>query len=99
MEGVILTTPRVNQNHKSRFIFQARELVKENNEREKVTGKIYVTSPLLEVNGLFPSTVVILEGNLYQPSPPLNPDGFNFADYLQRQGVFFGITGKFCQRN
>ncbi|WPF88464.1 ComEC/Rec2 family competence protein [Cyanobacterium aponinum AL20118] len=91
VEGVILTTPRVNQNHKSRFIFQARELVKENNEREKVTGKIYVTSPLLEVNGLFPSTVVILEGNLYQPSPPLNPDGFNFADYLQRQGVFSGL--------
>lgn len=91
VEGVILTTPRVNQNHKSRFLFQARELVKENNEREKVTGKIYVTSPLLEVNGLFPSTVVILEGNLYQPSPPLNPDGFNFADYLQRQGVFSGL--------
>ncbi|WP_330203489.1 ComEC/Rec2 family competence protein [Cyanobacterium sp. Dongsha4] len=92
VEGVILTTPRVNQNHKSRFIFQARELVKENNEREKVTGKIYVTSPLLEVNGLFPSTVVILEGNLYQPSPPLNPDGFNFAEYLQRQGVFSGLS-------
>lgn len=91
VEGVILTTPRVNQNHKSRFIFQARELVRENNEREKVTGKIYVTSPLLEVNGLFPSTVAILEGNLYQPSPPLNPDGFNFADYLQRQGVFSGL--------
>lgn len=92
IEGVILTTPRINQNRKAKFIFQPQELINENNQREKVTGKVYVTSPLLSVNGLFPSTLVSLQGNLYQPSPPLNPDGFDFADYLRRQGVFSGLS-------
>lgn len=92
IEGVILTTPRVNQNHKAKFIVEARQLVGENSYRKEVRGKVYVTSPLLAVNGLFPSTVVSLQGNLYKPSPPLNPDGFDFADYLRRQGVFSGLS-------
>ncbi len=92
IEGVILTTPRINQNRKAKFIFQPRELIEENNQREKVMGKVYVTSPLLDVNGLFPSTLGSLEGNLYKPSPPLNPDGFDFADYLRRKGVFSGLS-------
>lgn len=92
IEGVILTTPRVNQNHKAKFIVEARQLVGENSYRKEVRGKVYVTSPLLAVNGLFPSTVVSLQGNLYKPSPPLNPDGFDFADHLRRQGVFSGLS-------
>lgn len=92
VKGVVLTTPRVNQNHKAKFIFQAQELMGENGEGKRVTGKVYVTSSLLDAHGLFPSTLVSLEGSLYLPSPPLIPDGFDFADYLQRQGVFSGLS-------
>ena len=35
-----------------------------------------------------------LTGNLYQPQNSLNPWGFNFADYLSRDGIFTGLSAK-----
>ena len=92
VEGKIVTTPRINQKQKGKFIFQAQQLVNENSQAEEVTGKVYVTAPLLQVTGLYPSMTIRLTGNLYQPQNSLNPWGFNFADYLSREGIFTGLS-------
>ncbi|HIK38233.1 MAG: competence protein ComEC family protein [Geminocystis sp.] len=94
VEGIVLTQPKINRNQKGKFILLANSLIDENEKEKKVTGRIYVTSPLLEVKGVYPSTTIRVEGSLYLPSPPLNPDGFDFADYLQKQGVFSGLAAK-----
>ncbi len=92
VEGIILTNPRINQKQKAKFIFQAQQLLKENELPIEVTGKIYVTAPLLQATNLYPSMTIRLMGNLYQPQKSLNPGGFDFADYLSREGIFTGLS-------
>ena len=56
-----------------------------------VTGKLYVTAPLLQTTGLHPGQLVELTGILYKPQPPANPGGFDFQKYLAREGCFAGF--------
>jgi competence protein ComEC len=90
--GLILNTPRLNQNNNARFVFQAQQISHDNGQVEKVTGKIYVTAPLLQVTGLYPSQVATIKGRLYIPNPSLNPGGFDFGGYLKREGIFAGFS-------
>lgn len=94
VSGKIISNPRLNQNQKARFLLQVEQLVNISGESQAVTGKVYVTAPLLSVKGLFPSTEVTVTGKLYQPLPPLNPGGFDFAGYLQREGIFSGLSAE-----
>ncbi|BAQ61722.1 ComEC/Rec2-related protein [Geminocystis sp. NIES-3708] len=89
--GIILNTPRLNQNNNARFVFQTQQ-INNNGQIEKVTGKVYVTAPLLQVTGLYPSQILTIKGRLYVPSPPLNPGGFDFGGYLKREGIFAGFS-------
>jgi competence protein ComEC len=94
VSGKVISNPRLNQNQKARFVLQVEKLVNIAGDSQIVTGKVYVTAPLLSVKGLFPSTQVTVVGKLYQPLPPLNPGGFDFASYLEREGIFSGLSGK-----
>jgi competence protein ComEC len=94
VEGKLLSNPNLNQKQKGRFIFQAQKLIDDHGKAEKVTGKVYVTAPLLQVTGLYPSMTVRLRGNLYQPRNSLNPWDFSFADYLSRDGIFVGLSAQ-----
>ncbi len=87
--GRILTPLQVNRNQKSRFIIEVNQL-----ETTEVTGKVYVTAPLLETNNFFPSMEVTLRGRLYQPSVATHPGGFDFANFLARQGIWTGFTAE-----
>ena len=94
VEGKLLTTPTLNQKQKGKFILQSQQLINEDGKSVKVTGKAYVTAPLLQVTGLYSSMKVRLRGNLYQPRNSLIPGGFDFADYLSRDGIFVGLSAK-----
>jgi len=87
IKGKILTPLRVNRSQRSRFILEVKQF-----QGEEATGKIYVTAPLLETRGMFPSMNVTLIGNLYQPSVATHPGGFDFASFLARQGIWAGFT-------
>ncbi|MBF2057821.1 MAG: ComEC family competence protein [Cyanobacterium sp. T60_A2020_053] len=87
--GKIITSPQVNRSEKRRFI-----LAVESYQNQPKTGKIYVTAPLLPTQNLFPSTKIKIIGKLYQPSPSTSPGGFNFANFLARQGIFTGFTAQ-----
>ena len=68
------------------------------NRSRGVTGKLYVTVPLLQATGLEPEQWVQITGRLYVPTPPKNPGAFNFQAYLAREGSFAGLAGKRLER-
>ncbi|NEQ99226.1 MAG: DUF4131 domain-containing protein [Cyanothece sp. SIO2G6] len=62
-----------------------------------LTRKLYVTIPLLQGTGLYPSEAVQLKGRLYRPQASTIPGAFDFQQYLQRDGIFVGFSGELLQ--
>jgi len=92
IRGEILEMPRLNAKQKVRFVLAAQTV-----NNEPVTGKLYVTLPLLHGTGLAPRQEIEIIGNLYEPSAPANPGAFDFRAYLARRGVFAGVSGSLVQ--
>ncbi|MEC4804549.1 MAG: ComEC/Rec2 family competence protein [Jaaginema sp. PMC 1079.18] len=88
IRGEILEMPRLNAKQKVRFVLAAQTV-----NNEPVTGKLYVTLPLLHGTGLAPRQEIEIAGNLYEPQVPLNPGAFDFRAYLASRGVFAGVSG------
>ncbi|NET54650.1 MAG: DUF4131 domain-containing protein [Symploca sp. SIO2E6] len=99
VQGQVESIPRQTRNQKSQFWLQADQLNeiqgKDNNGvlSQGVTGKLYVTVPLLQATGLSIGQRIAITGLLYAPKPPKNPGAFDFKAYLARQGAFAGLSG------
>ncbi|PZV03235.1 MAG: competence protein [Leptolyngbya sp.] len=97
--GEVETLPRLTRRGRGQFWLttnQVRRLDAENNPLgipSLVRGKLYVTVPLEQSEGLFPGQRVQVQGNLYEPALPKNPNGFNFRQYLASQHCFAGLAG------
>lgn len=87
--GTVLTEPRLNDSQRLKFQLKATEI----NSGERVSGKLYATVPLLQGTGIYPGQQLKLKGLLYLPQAASNPSGFDFKEYLARQGIFAGIRG------
>ncbi len=87
--GRVLTEPRLNESQRLKFWLAATEVGK----GEQVSGKLYVTVPLLQGTGIYPGQDLQIQGILYLPQAASNPGGFDFKSYLARQGIFAGIRG------
>ncbi|MGL6338279.1 MAG: ComEC/Rec2 family competence protein, partial [Waterburya sp.] len=87
--GRVLTEPRLNESQRLKFWLAAKEVSK----GKQVSGKIYVTVPLLQGTGIYPGQDLQIQGILYLPQAASNPGGFDFKSYLARQGIFAGIRG------
>jgi competence protein ComEC len=61
---------------------------------EPASGNLYTTLPLIQATGLRVGQSVEITGRLYLPSGANNLTDFDFKKYLQRQGVFAGLSGK-----
>lgn len=61
---------------------------------QAVSGRAYVTVPLLQATGLRPGDWVRITGELYRPSGPKNPGAFDFRAHLARQGCFSILAGQ-----
>jgi len=93
--GKVLDTPRLTRSGKARFIFAPQTLTKDKNSPpESVGGKLYTTTSVNMATGIRPGQIVKIKGNLYKPSPPKNPNQFDFGTYLQRNGMFAGLAGR-----
>jgi competence protein ComEC len=106
--GVADSTPRLTRSQKAQFWLDATDLKQivsdeaapafyqnpSAGETQKVTGRLYVTVPLLQATGLNPGQLVAVTGKLYQPKPSANPGGFDFKAYLAREGCFAGLAGR-----
>ncbi|NJL92157.1 MAG: ComEC family competence protein, partial [Coleofasciculaceae cyanobacterium SM2_1_6] len=95
VQGVVEDTPMLTRSHRARFWLAAQQLQIKPEETTEVTGRLYVTVPLLQATGIYPGDVVKVSGNLYQPKAAANPRGFDFRAFLARQGSFAGFSGKF----
>lgn len=91
--GKVESLPRLTRSQKSQFWLRVQQVAPSADNRP-VTGKLYVTVPLLQGTGLRPGQRVNVTGNLYRPQPATNPGGFDFRAYLQQQGSFAGLRGR-----
>ncbi|MDY7013499.1 MAG: ComEC/Rec2 family competence protein, partial [Cyanobacteriota bacterium] len=87
IRGTILEMPTLNRKQNLRFLFAA-----DRANGQAVSGKVYVTLPLLQGTGLVPGMAIALRGNLYQPQPPTYPGAFDFQAFLARRGAFSGLS-------
>ncbi len=99
VRGDVASTPRLTRSGKGQFWLKATQLFEVTNKSEEgvskgVSGKLYVTVPILKSTGLYPKQQVEVTGVLYKPKTAFNPGGFDFKDYLQKQGAFAGLNGR-----
>ncbi|MEG3931380.1 MULTISPECIES: ComEC/Rec2 family competence protein [unclassified Microcoleus] len=100
VRGRVASTPRLTRSGRSQFWLET-DLVSEINGGEggvvvnrPVSGKLYVTVPLLQATGLYADNTIAVVGSLYKPQPPSNPGAFDFQKYLAREGAFVGLKGR-----
>ncbi|NEO97335.1 MAG: DUF4131 domain-containing protein [Symploca sp. SIO2E9] len=100
VQGNLTSTPRLTRSGRGQFWLKATQLSEltgtDNNGAitKGVTGKLYVTVPLLQTTGLYPGQTIAVTGILYQPKPATNPGVFDFRAYLARKGAFVGLSGR-----
>ncbi len=100
VQGSVESMPRLTRSQQGQFWLKATQL----NEVESsdnggatskgVTGKLYVTVPLLQATGLYPGKNIAITGVLYKPKPVSNPGAFDFEAYLAKEGAFAGFSGR-----
>ncbi len=100
VRGRLASTPRLTRSGRSQFWLDT-DVVSEINGSDggvvvnrPVSGKLYVTVPLLQATGLYADNTIAVVGSLYKPQPPSNPGAFNFQAYLAREGAFAGLKGR-----
>ncbi|NJN22475.1 MAG: DUF4131 domain-containing protein [Leptolyngbya sp. RL_3_1] len=97
LTGQVIEEPRLNRRLKGRFLLRVDTLQVLDNQGEitfevTVTGKAYVTAPLLQITGLHRGQRLQATGSLYAPQSALNPNGFDFRAYLLERGAFSGFV-------
>ena len=98
--GKVTSMPRKTRAERSQFwlrVAQVSELIGDDGAADvykEATGKLYVTVPLLQANGLHPNQWVSVTGVLYKPKPPSNPGSFDFPAYLATQESFAAFKGR-----
>jgi len=100
VRGTVESMPRLTRTRRAQFWLEATQL----NEiigkdspiklGKEVSGKLYVTVPLLQVTGLHTNQRIAVRGRLYKPKLVSNPGGFNFRTYLAQEGAFAGLAGQ-----
>ncbi|AFZ33641.1 ComEC/Rec2-related protein [Stanieria cyanosphaera PCC 7437] len=93
VSGKVLTEPRLTSDEKAKLWLKTTEIEIEKNSKQEVTGKLYVTLPLLQATSLYPGKNIKIQGVLYKPQSPKNPGAFDFKKYLNYQGSFAGLKG------
>lgn len=100
VRGEVASTPRLTRSQRGQFWFEANQLdeVKSDNGpagvNKGVTGKLYVTVPLLQATGLYPGQQIAITGVLYKPKAASNPGAFDFQKFLNQEGTFAGLMGR-----
>lgn len=100
VRGKVESTPRLTRTQRAQFWLQATqldEIVGGDSPMaigKEVTGRLYVTVPLLQATNLNPGDAIVVTGTLYKPEPPTNPASFDFRAYLAKEGAFAGIRGR-----
>lgn len=97
--GEVQTLPRLTRSGRGQFWLttdQVRRLDAQGNPLGPpglTRGRLYVTVPVDQSESLFPGQRVQVQGKLYEPARPKNPNAFDFRQYLANQRCFAGLAG------
>ncbi|BAY97393.1 ComEC/Rec2-related protein [Tolypothrix tenuis PCC 7101] len=100
VRGEVASTPRLTRTQRGQFWLEATQLdeVKKGDGpagvSKGVTGKLYVTVPILQATGLYPGQQIAVTGVLYKPKAASNPGAFDFQKFLKQEATFAGLTGR-----
>jgi competence protein ComEC len=100
VRGKVASNPRLTRSQRGQFWLEATQLDEVKNDKgsagvpQGVTGKLYVTVPILQATGLYPSQQIAVTGILYKPKAASNPGGFDFQKFLKQEGTFAGLIGR-----
>jgi competence protein ComEC len=100
VRGEVISVPRVTRSQRGQFWLEATQLDEVKNDNgpsgapKGVTGKLYVTVPLLQTTGIYPGKQLAITGSLYKPKPASNPGAFDFQKFLKQEGTFAGLSGR-----
>ncbi|MDZ8263965.1 ComEC/Rec2 family competence protein [Nostoc sp. ChiQUE01b] len=100
VRGEVASNPRLTRSQRGQFWLEATQLDEVKNDKgsagvpQGVTGKLYVTVPILQATGLYPSQQIAVTGILYKPKAASNPGGFDFQKFLKQEGTFAGLIGR-----
>jgi competence protein ComEC len=100
VRGLVDSNPRITRSQRGQFWLAATQLDEVKNDQgpagtpKGVTGRLYVTVPILQSTGLYPGQQIAVTGFLYKPTAASNPGGFDFQKYLRQEGTFAGLIGK-----
>ncbi|GAB4237779.1 MAG: ComEC/Rec2 family competence protein [Stanieria sp.] len=93
VSGKVLTEPRLTSDEKAKLWLKTTAIKTEKQSKQEITGKLYVTLPLLQATSLYPGENIKIQGILYKPQSTKNPGAFDFKKYLNYQGSFAGLKG------
>lgn len=102
VRGAITSVPRLTRSSKGQFWMNTKQLDEVKNDTgagqeskaKGVSGKLYVTVPLLQATGLYPGQEIGVTGVLYKPKAATNPGAFDFQEFLKKEGAFAGLSGR-----
>ncbi|MFN6537768.1 MAG: ComEC/Rec2 family competence protein [Nostoc sp. EkiNYC01] len=100
VRGEVASNPRLTRSQRGQFWLEATQIDEVKNEKgsagvpKGVTGKLYVTVPILQATGLYPSQQIAVTGILYKPKAASNPGSFDFQKFLKQEGTFAGLIGR-----
>jgi competence protein ComEC len=95
VQGKVASTPRLTRSQRGQFWLEVNYLHGNDVDvGQEVTGKLYVTMPLLQVTGLHEGEAIAVTGSLYKPKPGANPGAFDFQAYLAQEGGFASLKGR-----
>ncbi|MGQ4647415.1 ComEC/Rec2 family competence protein [Lyngbya aestuarii] len=100
IQGEVESIPRLTRSGRGQFWLEAKQLSELKSQDKNgaiskgVSGKLYVTVPLLQATSLYPGQIIAITGILYEPKPAKNPGAFDFQAYLAREGAFAGMSGR-----
>lgn len=92
LRGEVISLPRLTRSQRGQFWLEAKE-INQTGKATEVTGKLYVTVPVLQSTGLYPGQAIAIKGILYEPKSAINPGSFDFKRFLQQQSTFAGMNG------
>ncbi|MEH1852302.1 MAG: ComEC/Rec2 family competence protein [Nostoc sp.] len=100
VRGKVASNSHLTRSQRGQFWLEATQLDEVKNDKgsadvpKGVTGKLYVTVPILQATGLYPSQEIAVTGILYKPKAASNPGGFDFQKFLKQEGTFAGLIGR-----
>jgi competence protein ComEC len=100
VRGLVDSNPRITRSQRGQFwlavtqLDEVKSVTGSLGSSKGVTGRLYVTVPILQSTGLYPGQQIAVTGFLYKPTAASNPGGFDFQKYLRQEGTFAGLIGR-----